>query len=526
MITPNDLDNISQPLEQRAGNLEDLAWAYIVSVLANAESSRDHSNDDNLNADDWRRELVSHADDVLKYVRKQNNQSFNQIIKSTDKAINSVPLQAQASNEARMQSLIQQGLVKTPRSLAESEAVNKIVERGRADANHYLGLAKKNMPKHAAKTFKSIVSDATLSIKNGSTPREALARASEQWAQAGVPALVDSVGRRWHPDTYLRMVIQTQVQSVTNDVTIQRSRDYTGLVKVSSHAGCRPTHLQYQGNVYSVSDTNLSEYPDLNEATNFGSAGGLCGINCHHYVMTYVPGYDLPDVDTLDPKSNNEQYQLTQTQRRLEREVRAAKRKMTVAQRFGSDGDVANARRLVSKRQANVRQFVMRHEDVLRRDYSRETNHVTAWIPKATPKLKMNLQYFTNGHVYKQGEILKALPKVSEAVYPQSKFVDYFLSPTHPVGQNKAEVFRNVLGYTQDNWTDLRDQIKRELPNTKARARGDEGHGPKFETIISITGPTGRTADVMVSWIIDADNDGELRLTTAHVMEEGRKKWN
>ncbi len=300
----------------------------------------------------------------------------------------------------------------------------------------------------------------------------------------------------------------------------------TGLVKVSSHAGCRPTHLQYQGNVYSVSDTNLSEYPDLNEATNFGSAGGLCGINCHHYVMTYVPGYDLPDVDTLDPKSNNEQYQLTQTQRRLEREVRAAKRKMTVAQRFGSDGDVANARRLVSKRQANVRQFVMRHEDVLRRDYSRETNHVTAWIPKATPKLKMNLQYFTNGHVYKQGEILKALPKVSEAVYPQSKFVDYFLSPTHPVGQNKAEVFRNVLGYTQDNWTDLRDQIKRELPNTKARARGDEGHGPKFETIISITGPTGRTADVMVSWIIDADNDGELRLTTAHVMEEGRKKWN
>ncbi|WP_164509957.1 phage minor capsid protein [Lacticaseibacillus porcinae] len=374
MLTPDDLDNISQPHEQTAGDLEDLAWAYVVKVLADAEANRDHSDDENLDADDWRQELVQHADDVLKYVRRQGNSSFNQIIKSTDKAVQSVPLLAQASNEARMQSLIDKGLVRTPHSLAESQAVNKIVQRGQAEADHYLGLAKKNMPKHAAKVFKSIVNDATLAIKNGSTPREALAKASEQWAKAGVPALVDSAGRRWHPDTYLRMVIQTQVQSVTNDVTIQRSRDYTGLVKVSSHAGCRPTHLQYQGNVYSVSDINLSEYPDLNEATNFGSAGGLCGINCHHYVMTYVPGYDVPDVDTLDPKSNNEQYQLTQTQRRYERDVRAAKRSLVAAKAFGDQKAIDMANRAVRARQARVRMLVRDHPDELVRQYDREKN--------------------------------------------------------------------------------------------------------------------------------------------------------
>lgn len=374
MLTPDDLDNISQPHEQTAGDLEDLAWAYVVKVLADAEANRDHSDDENLDADDWRQELVQHADDVLKYVRRQGNSSFNQIIKSTDKAVQSVPLLAQASNEARMQSLIDKGLVRTPHSLAESQAVNKIVQRGQAEADHYLGLAKKNMPKHAAKVFKSIVNDATLAIKNGSTPREALAKASEQWAKAGVPALVDSAGRRWHPDTYLRMVIQTQVQSVTNDVTIQRSRDYTGLVKVSSHAGCRPTHLQYQGNVYSVSDINLSEYPDLNEATNFGSTGGLCGINCHHYVMTYVPGYDVPDVDTLDPKSNNEQYQLTQTQRRYERDVRAAKRSLVAAKAFGDQKAIDMANRAVRAKQARVRMLVRDHPDELVRQYDREKN--------------------------------------------------------------------------------------------------------------------------------------------------------
>lgn len=374
MLTPDDLDNISQPHEQTAGDLEDLAWAYVVKVLADAEFNRDHSHDQDLDADDWRQELIQHADDVIRYVRKHGNQSFKEIVKDTDQAIATMPLNAQKNNEARMESFISKGLVSSPRSLAESQAVTKIVQRGQTEADHYLGLAKRNMPKHAAKTFKSIVSDATLAIKNGNTPREALAKASQRWAQAGVPALVDSAGRRWHPDTYLRMVIQTQVRSVTNDITVQRSRDYTGLVKVSSHAGCRPTHLQYQGNVYSVSDTNLSEYPDLNEATNFGSAGGLCGINCHHYVMTYVPGYDVPDVDTLDPKSNNERYELTQTQRRYERDVRAAKRSLVAAKTFGDQKAIGMASRAVRAKQARVRILVRDHPDELVRQYDREKN--------------------------------------------------------------------------------------------------------------------------------------------------------
>lgn len=370
MLSPGDLNNISNQSELSAASLEDAIWLYIIDTLLNAESSRNQDND--VNADDWKQELMTHVDDIVSYAQKHGKKTFSNAITQVTEAIAATSLSQQEKNEKRLQELASIGLTKQPSTLEESKEVNRIIEVGKADATHYLALAQKNMPKHAANTFKQIVSDASLAIKNGEDPRGALTHASERWAKVGIPALVDKAGRRWHPETYMRMVIQTQVQSVTNEVTIQRSKDYTGLVKVSSHVGCRPTHLQYQGRIYSVSNTNTTEYPDLYEATNFGSAGGLCGINCHHYVMTYVPGYDVPDLDTLDPQSNNERYQLTQTQRRLEREVRAAKREQLAADKLGDEKSSAIARRKVLLKQKKVRQFIDKHSDVLVRDYSRE----------------------------------------------------------------------------------------------------------------------------------------------------------
>jgi hypothetical protein len=372
MLTPDDLDNVSQPHEQAAGDLEDATWAYIVKALADAETNRDHSSDDNFDASEWQNEMLGHLDDVIKYARHHGLPVFSEAIKETASKSATTSMSQQAENEWHMQQLAKLGVIHNPGTIEESKAVAKIIQSGKADTAKYLQLARKAMPKHAGRILKRIVSDATLSARNGSTPREALAKAAARWSKVGVPALVDKAGRRWHPDTYLRLVIQTQVQSVTNEVIIQRSRDYTGLVKVSSHAGCRPTHLQYQGNVYSVSGS--ADYPDLYDSTNFGSGGGLCGINCHHYVMTYVPGYDIASPDNLDPKSNNERYQLTQTQRKYERDVRAAKRSLVAAQSLGTQKDIDIAKRTVRARQARVRMLVREHPDELSRQYDREKN--------------------------------------------------------------------------------------------------------------------------------------------------------
>ncbi|WP_262315380.1 phage minor capsid protein [Lacticaseibacillus parakribbianus] len=365
-LNPKDLDALSTGAEKLAATLGDLAWGYIVQTLAKHIDGKD-----DLKPDEWRQQIINHAGEVATAVRAAGRQPFQSVARQLDEYVATVPIAQQQKMEPWLASLAEQHVFTPPKSLQESKAVTGIVEAARAQSRNYVAMAERGMSKEATRVFKGIVSDAALAIKNGKAPREGMAQAAEQWAEQGVPTLVDKAGRHWQPDTYLRLVVQTQVKQTTNDVMIARTKETSGLVKVSSHLACRPTHLDYQGRVYSVTG-DTAEYPDLYQATNFGSAGGLGGINCHHYVMTYVPGYDTPDMDTLDPDSNNAAYALTQKQRRLEREVRAAKREQVAAKEFGSDARIAKANRLVRSRQHQLKTFVDSHPNALRRDYSRE----------------------------------------------------------------------------------------------------------------------------------------------------------
>jgi hypothetical protein len=50
------------------------------------------------------------------------------------------------------------------------------------------------------------------------------------------------------------------------------------------------------------------------------------------------------------------------------------------------------------------------------------------------------------------------LPNASLAVVEPGKVRDYLLSSTHPVGRFKSVVFI-ALGYTQQDWAQLRDDL-------------------------------------------------------------------
>lgn len=43
------------------------------------------------------------------------------------------------------------------------------------------------------------------------------------------------------------------------------------------------------------------------------------------------------------------------------------------------------------------------------------------------------------------------LPNAAKAVVDKAKLSSYVLNPDHPVGRNKARVFRATLGVTQDD---------------------------------------------------------------------------
>jgi hypothetical protein len=91
-------------------------------------------------------------------------------------------------------------------------------------------------------------------------------------------------------------------------------------------------------------------------------------------------------------------------------------------------------------------------------------------------------------------------------VVHDAKVRDYLLSPTHPVGRFKAAFFA-VLGYTAANWSEFRDVLT-QLARTEDAHLGDASQfGQKYELHATITGPAGRSADIVTVWIVLNDED-------------------
>lgn len=236
------------------------------------------------------------------------------------------------------------------------------------------------MSDNALTQFDKIVSTASLNMRNGTTNQKALSQAAKQWADQGVPALIDKAGRHWSPDVYVRTVIESAVNQTTNDTELARYKQYGSLVRVDSHAGCRPAHLQFQDHIYSLTG-DTEKYPDFESTTGYGTITGIGGINCRHHTLPYVEGEGYMKVPQMSDDDNAALYANKQTQRRLESNVRKAKRQLEAAEKLGDPADIANAKQLITRHQTAVREFV-KDKGLTRRYYREKINVIkgSKWL--------------------------------------------------------------------------------------------------------------------------------------------------
>jgi hypothetical protein len=101
----------------------------------------------------------------------------------------------------------------------------------------------------------------------------------------------------------------------------------------------------------------------------------------------------------------------------------------------------------------------------------------------------------------------KALPNYQRAVIPREKIEGYVLDPAHPVGRNKAIVFKSALGFEQSDWEMLRNAIIAELPYQEAIEGKTDQYCTRYNVTMPITGPSGRTLNVTTAWKIEIAED-------------------
>lgn len=129
--------------------------------------------------------------------------------------------------------------------------------------------------------------------------------------------------------------IRTGVAQSSGNMTIQQCKDMGwNHVLVSQHLGARVSdtdpiadHAGWQGKVYCIAGKD-AQFDNLLDATGYPENPlGLCGYNCRHSFTPFLPGVSRNNNKPIDTEANRRAYELSQTQRAMERRIRAQKRK-------------------------------------------------------------------------------------------------------------------------------------------------------------------------------------------------------
>lgn len=137
------------------------------------------------------------------------------------------------------------------------------------------------------------------------------------------------------------------------------------LVEVSAHYGARPEHAVWQGKIYSLHGST-SKYPNLADATGYGTVTGLLGANCMHLYYPFEEGSERTWTDEQLREMQDEKlmyqdkevptYELIQKQRAFERNIRSKKKDIIKTEAAG--GDAAQARQALQRTENRLDAFL------------------------------------------------------------------------------------------------------------------------------------------------------------------------
>lgn len=234
-------------------------------------------------------------------------------------------------------------------------------------------LSMSTLAANAGRVYSDIVARGALTVLAGTNTRfDAMVQSVRQWTQAGIPTFVDKAGREWSAEATANMVIRSNQRRVATQVMFDRGDQAgTDLIEVSSHMGARPGCTPYQGRIYSRNGTS-KEYPPLS-STTYGQASGLFGINCRHVAYPFFPGLSEQRFEPMPAEANEKAYELSQEQRRLERDIREADRdyKTLLAMGPQANEQAAAAKQRLNEKRDNMKSFIAETDRTRRQNRER-----------------------------------------------------------------------------------------------------------------------------------------------------------
>lgn len=366
MLTPDYLEHCPDALVELYSQVE----SDIIADMAKRISKYDYF----VSSVEWQKKKVEEMgaihNEILKKLRDETNLSNNKLVFLMKEAgVKTLDYDDKVYRKA--------GYVLTP--LNASPALQSVLITGLKHTNNLFTNLTKTTAKNGSKQFSDALDRAYMQIVSGAfDPNTAIKSAIKSIAAKGL----DSVNYSTRTDTIevaVRRAVMTGINQTCGKLQEARADEMeSDLVEVTAHSGARPSHAEWQGKIFSRSGKH-GKYPSLKEETGYGTASGLKGVNCRHDFYPFIEGvsksaYSNKELDKLEEKKyiyngkEMNEYEVTQKQRYIERQIRRWKREEQAFKTIGFHTDESATK---------VRQWQKIQEDFinqtgLKRQYDRE----------------------------------------------------------------------------------------------------------------------------------------------------------
>ncbi|MDU7164185.1 MAG: phage minor capsid protein [Anaerococcus vaginalis] len=197
--------------------------------------------------------------------------------------------------------------------------------------------------------YKKSLNQAAFQVASGAFSRQQVVRnLVNNLSDSGIRVInYQNSGRNYTVESASKMLVRTTLNQMTGDISLMNAEDMgQDLMEISAHAGARPSHAEWQGQIVSLSGDN-DKYLSLDDI-GYGDVTGFMGANCRHNWYPFFEGiseraWTKEMLENIDPEPFEFEdkeytfYEATQKQRQIERTIRKYKHRVMMYDKVGDD---------------------------------------------------------------------------------------------------------------------------------------------------------------------------------------------
>ena len=233
-----------------------------------------------------------------------------------------------------------------------NHTINKALDRllkGNANITQSLGVVCNGENVKLNKFYKDKLNQAAFKVSSGAFSGQQVVRGLvNDLSESGIRVInYQNSGRNYTVESAAKMLVRTTINQMTGEISLSNAEDMgQDLMEISAHAGARPTHAEWQGQIVSLSGDN-DKYLSLDDI-GYGDVAGFMGANCRHNWYPFFEGiseraWSKEMLDDIDPEpfefegKEYTYYEATQKQRQIERTIRKYKHRVMMYDKVGDD---------------------------------------------------------------------------------------------------------------------------------------------------------------------------------------------